>query len=87
MPILFVIYTDNLINILNKSAYGCIIGYVDYGCLMYAHSITLISRSVTAMQHMLDICRQFTVDLDVIFNTIKSAAMLTGKGFDTNCAV
>ena len=85
-PALFAVYMDVLINKLKISGYGCKIHGDFFGCFAYADDIILISHSVIAMQHMLNICDEFAIELDVKFNVIKSVAMRIGLRFKVKCS-
>src|ERR1044072_7359346 len=84
-PALFAVYMDLLISKLKISGYGCKIHGDFFGCFAYADDI-LISHSVIAMQHMLNICDEFAIELDVKFNVIKSVAMRIGLRFNVKCS-
>ena len=53
--------------------------YIDMQCInhvLYANDICLIAPTATAMQCMLDICYNYGLDNDVLFNLLKSVCML-----------
>ena len=52
---------------------------------MFADDIMLLSHSLNAMRHMLEICDQFAVDFDVKFNSSNSVAMRIGRRFNASC--
>ena len=55
-PVLYCIYTDNLLEMLNNSGSGCYIGYDFCGAVAYADDLLLLSPAVTGMKRMLSIC-------------------------------
>jgi len=52
---------------LGKAGYGCRLLNEFYGCLLHANDILLLSHSQNAMRHMLQVCEQFAIDLNVNF--------------------
>ena len=47
-------------------------------CLLYADDILLLTDSLDAMHHMLHICEQFAIDLDIKFDSNKSVVVRIG---------
>jgi len=68
-PLLFSVYMDVLINRLRRSGLGCCMAN-NFGCLVYADDIILLSHSVYTMRSMFAICEQFAFDYDMKFNTL-----------------
>ena len=67
-PILFCIYLDGLLNLMDAAHIGCFIGKVFVGCLAYAHhahDIVLLTPTTGAMYNMLD---SFAKDYNLVFN-------------------
>lgn len=85
-PALFAVYIDDLVVRLRASGYGSKIKNQYVGCLAYADDLLLLSHSVGALQHMLNICNVYAEDFDVQFNSKKSMAMRIGKRFGMECA-
>jgi hypothetical protein len=77
-PTLFNIYADDLIDDLSSSGSGCHVNKIFFGCIMYADDIILLSPSVIGLQCMLDICFEFGVKNDIIFNSKKSVCLFVG---------
>lgn len=71
-PILYCVYVDNLLQLLEKEGVGCHIGFQFLGALAYADDLVLIAPAASAMRTMLSICDNFARDFDVIFNASKS---------------
>ena len=75
-PKLFALYINNLTNKLIDCKAGC---YIDIQCInhvLYADDICLMAPTATAMQCMLDLCYNYGLDNDVLFNPLKSVCML-----------
>jgi len=53
---------------------------------LYADDIVLLAHSLNGMQLMLDICTNFGVEYDVIFNNSKSDIMRIGPRYNVVCA-
>ena len=64
-PLLFAIYTDNLLKRLEKSGVGCHLGGHCTGALAYADDITLRTLS--------KVCEEYATEIDVIFNGNKKS--------------
>ena len=71
-PLLFTIYIDVLLCRLRNSGYGCHIGNMFCGALGYADDVILLAPTVTAMNHLLDICTEYGLEYDVLFNPDKT---------------
>ena len=67
--VLFVVYIDDLLELLRKSGLGCKIRGVFYGAVIYADDIFLLSASRSGLQIMIDICQKFTARLNLKFGT------------------
>ena len=71
-PKLFAIYVDDLSQDLAMCTSGC---YIDDQCInhvMCADDICLLAPSAIGLQHMLDVCFDFSIRNDIKFNPIKS---------------
>jgi len=73
------LYVNSIILELNKSGYGCHIGSIFVGCVMYADYLLLLSASLHDLQRMIDICCREAVQLDMAFNANKSQAIRVGR--------
>ena len=67
---------------------GC---YIDMQCInhvLYADDICLMAPTATAMQYMLDMCYNYGLDNDVLFNPLESVCMLfKPKGYKFSCYI
>ncbi len=75
-PILFTVYIDILIERLEKCNAGCWIGHKFVGCAGYADDVKLLSPSVTGLQIMVNVCEEFGIEYDLLFNEKKSVCMM-----------
>ena len=74
LPILFLVYLDELFQKLCSSGFGCPVGTSFMGCLGYADDILLLSASRTGLQEMVHICEVYTRQKGLKFSTTKSDA-------------
>ena len=75
-PKLFSVYIDDLSDKLVKCKVGC---YIDTLCMnhvMYADDICLMAPSPAALQELIDICYDFSVQNDLSFNSSKLYCMV-----------
>ena len=79
-PLLFSLYINDLIISLRSQGYGCYLGDMFAGCLLFADDILLLSASVWQLQFMLNICYEYCNEWDLQFNVKKSTVMVVGKG-------
>ena len=74
-PKLFAIYVDDLSRELTLCNSGC---YIDHQCMnhvMYADDICLMAPSAIGLQKMLDVCFDFSLRNDIMFNPVKSVCV------------
>ena len=74
-PKLFAIYVDDLSHELTLCKSGC---YIDDQCMnhvMYADDICLMAPSAIGLQKMLDVCFDFSLRNDIMFNPVKSVCV------------
>ena len=71
-PYLFAIYIDPLLDILNKSRYGCHVGHLSCNVLSFADDLTILSPTVAGLKCLLEKCEQFSIEYSLKFNPIKS---------------
>jgi len=70
-PILFCIYIDSLLRALKNSGFGCYIGRVFLGALVYADNIVLLAPPAP-MRAMLAVCNNYADELYIEFNAKNS---------------
>ena len=78
-PILFCVYIDELLNRINTSGLGCHIGHKSFSGLGYADDVTIITPSVRSLQLLLNICEDFGIEYNVLFNAKKTICMRIGS--------
>ena len=83
---LFSVNIDDLSDKLVKCQVGC---YIDYLCMnhvMYADDICLMAPSPAALQELIDICYDFSVQNDLSFNSSKSyCTVFKPKSYKLSC--
>ena len=73
-PFLFNVYTDELSSHLVRSGYGChYLGSANH--LYYADDMVLLSPTPFGLQKLLDVCADYALDHDMVFNTKKTVCM------------
>ena len=65
-PVMFSVLVDCLIWAIHQSGLGCYIDNINFGILMYADDLVLLSASVHHLQLMINICLEELKDLDLI---------------------
>ena len=71
-PKLYSVYVNDLSDYLFKIQIGCQIDNVSVNHVMYADDICLMSPSPAALQKLINICYDFSVQNNLIFNSSKS---------------
>jgi len=72
-PILFSIYIDGLVNLVNKTNIGCKIGAICTGIFLYADDIILLAPSIQAIQSMINLCE---LELDFMCMAVNAKNLL-----------
>ena len=85
-PVMFSILVDCLIWSIHKSGLGCFIDNLNFGILMYADDLVLLSASVHHLQLMINICLEELKDLDLTINIKKSVCIRFGRRFQVLCS-
>ena len=75
-PQLFAIYMNDLSVCLTQCKAGCHLNETVTNHVMYADNICLMAPSAIALQKMLNLCYEFSLSNDIIFNPIKSQYMV-----------
>ena len=85
-PILFTLFVDCVLELLEESNLGCFINYTCYNSFMYADDIMLMSLSVSDLQLMLNMCNNVFNDLDLPINVAKCHCLRIGPRYKSPCA-
>jgi len=80
-PVLLNVYVNSVIQRLQLSNCGCVIGAQFLGCIMYADDLVLLSQSVCDLQKMIDICVDEALCLSLKFNVKKSCVLRFGTRY------
>jgi hypothetical protein len=78
-PKFFNLVMDKLLLCLHDSKLGCYVGQCFAGAFAYADDIILLSGSVMGLQLMLNICYNFGICCDLLFNVDKCFCGLVGR--------
>ena len=71
-PTLFSIYMDDLSFILSESGIGCLIDDLCINHVFYADDLCLMAPCAIALQELIGLCYEYSVDIDLNFNATKS---------------
>ena len=71
-PSLFAVYMDDLSSLLNSSRIGCHIDDVCINHVFYADDLCLMAPCAIALQELINICYQYSNEIDLNFNATKS---------------
>ena len=71
-PRLFALYVNQLTNQLIACKDGCYFNDMCIHHVLYADDICLLAPTASAMQTLLDVCYEYGIDNDILFNPIKS---------------
>ena len=71
-PRLFALYVNQLTNQLIVCKEGCYFNDMCINHVLYADDICLLAPTASAMQTLLDVCYEYGIDNDILFNPIKS---------------
>ena len=85
-PYLFIVYIDDLNNMLNSAGIGCHIHNCCTNHVFYADDICVIAPSPSGLQGLLNRCAKFGLENYVEYNPIKSLCMVfKPRGFNLQC--
>ena len=76
---LFGIFIDDLVTLVNDANVGCRIGMCCAAIFLYADDIILLAPSVQALQSLVNICVTELNFLDMAINTTKSSCLRYGS--------
>ena len=71
-PMLFAVYVDSLLEMLEASGVGCYSGGCFVGAVCYADDNVLLAPCASALRVMLDICDTFASSHGLVFNAAKT---------------
>lgn len=72
MAYCYTMYIDELLYRLSESHMGCYIGNTFHGAFGYADDIILLSPSIHSLDALLNICSEYALEYNVLFNSSKS---------------
>lgn len=78
-PLLYTIYCDELLQILEEKGVGCHIGTKYYGGVSYADDLKILCPSVRGLQSMVDTCAEFGIEYDILYNEKKSVCIVYSR--------
>ena len=78
-PILFSLYLDKLLVELRELSIGCHMNGLFTGAFIYADDITIIAPSCYALNSMLNVCKEFCLSHDILFNSLKTKYMFFSR--------
>ena len=85
-PYLFSVYIDQLSESLNAVRSGCSVGKICINHIFFADDITLLSPSLTGLRELVDVCYDYALSHNIVFNCNKSRGMLfTPNHFNLSC--
>jgi len=85
--ILFCVYLDGLLGMLNNAKVGCHVGDQCLAAFGYADDLVLLAPTVRAMRVLLNICDDFAVNYDIVVNASKSKCVGTKPSCGRNMAL
>lgn len=84
-PYLFAVYIDSVYQKAAATRAGCYFKGICFSILMYADDIILLAPSVSALQHLLDVCESELQYLDMSINVNKSVCTRVGSRHAQPC--
>jgi Reverse transcriptase (RNA-dependent DNA polymerase) len=82
---LFAIYVNDIIDVVQRSGYGCNIKFVPVCIVLFADDIILIAPSIESLQQMIYLCECELALLDMALNAKKTVCIRIGPRFDKPC--
>ncbi len=79
LPVLFTIYMDELLKVLEQSGFGCRIGVHYMGALSSADDLSLLCTKLYVLQKMIYICEEFGKKYGNMYSPKKSMCMKVGS--------
>ena len=81
-PWLYNVLMKVFIQMLRNRGFGCMLADLWVGCICYAGDVLLLSASIVKLQAMLDVCSEFSDDVGLLFNAVKSNLLVNGVSAD-----
>ena len=72
------IYVDDLISILQSSGVGCHVRKIFAAALFYADDMAVLAPSLKGLQRLINICRDYCSEWDILMNAKKSKNLYFG---------
>ena len=82
---MFALLVDRVIHAIHESDLGCHVDKLNFGILMYADDLILLSASLFQLQSMVNICVSELFELDLTINSKKSSCTRIGKRSNVYC--
>ena len=80
---LFSLYFDDILLNIAHSGYRCYVGHQFTDALAYPDDIVLLSPSLYGLKQKLQICEEFSIEFDIMFNPGKSKMLIFNGRNDT----
>ena len=80
-PILFTVYIDSLLVMLEQSGLGCYVGNYFAGAFSYADDVVILSPTLRGINMMLTLCSNFASLFNVTFNAQKTVGIIFNNSF------
>ena len=74
-PMLFSVYIDELLHVIQQSKTGCHIGQTAVNIIAYADDLVILSPTRTGLQRLVHMCESFALKQDIVFNVKKTVCM------------
>ena len=74
-PILFSLFLDKLLVELRELGIGCHMNGLLTGPFIYTDDITFIAPSCYTLNSMLNVCEEYALSHDILFNSLKTKYM------------
>ena len=78
-PILLSLYLDKLLVELRELGIGCHTSGLFTGAFIYVDGITIIAPSCYALNSMLNVCKEYALSHDILFNSLKTKYMFFSR--------
>ena len=83
-PILFCVYSDELLYRLKSSGFGCHMGNVPIPTISYTDDIALLAPTISSLKLLLYIVKSFGNEYSVNIKPNKSKLLVFGKSYTNN---